>query len=88
MTEEILCKTRDSACHSLFGICSPVFLSHMEPESDPLVRHKHDSGEVIFSDCPNLSSFSSIRFKGRHQKKNRLFLGKSPKLWVGGGQES
>ena len=21
-------------------------------------------------------------------KKNRLFLGKSPKLWVGGGQES
>ena len=25
--------------------------------------------------------------KGRH-KKNRLFLGKSPKLWVGGGQES
>ena len=26
--------------------------------------------------------------KGRHQKKNRLFLGKSPKLWVGGGQES
>ena len=25
--------------------------------------------------------------EGRH-KKNRLFLGKSPKLWVGGGQES
>ena len=25
--------------------------------------------------------------KGRG-KKNRLFLGKSPKLWVGGGQES
>ena len=23
--------------------------------------------------------------KGRH-KKNRFFLGKSPKLWVGGGQ--
>ena len=26
--------------------------------------------------------------KGRGQKKNRFFLGKSPKLWVGGGQES
>ena len=26
--------------------------------------------------------------KGRLQKKNRFFLGKSPKLWVGGGQES
>ena len=25
--------------------------------------------------------------KGRG-KKNRLFLGKSPKLWVGGGQDS
>ena len=25
--------------------------------------------------------------KGRH-KKNRFFLGKSPKPWVGGGQES
>ena len=26
--------------------------------------------------------------KGRHPKKKRFFLGKSPKLWVGGGQES
>ena len=26
--------------------------------------------------------------KGSLQKKNRHFLGKSPKLWVGGGQES
>ena len=26
--------------------------------------------------------------QGRLQKKNRFFLGKSPKLWVGGGQES
>ena len=25
--------------------------------------------------------------KGRHKKKS-IFLGKSPKLWVGGGQES
>ena len=25
---------------------------------------------------------------GKAQKKNRFFLGKSPKLWVGGGQES
>ena len=37
--------------------------------------------------------FSSVVYnchiaKGRHQKKNRFFLGKSPKLWVGGGQES
>ena len=36
----------------------------------------------------HLSIFSDIFIKGRHQKKNRLFLGKSPKLWVGGGQES
>ena len=26
--------------------------------------------------------------KGRHPKKKSIFLGKSPKLWVGGGQES
>ena len=25
---------------------------------------------------------------GKASKKNRFFLGKSPKLWVGGGQES
>ena len=30
---------------------------------------------------------SHYQAKGRH-KKNRLFLGKSPKLLVGGGQES
>ena len=31
---------------------------------------------------------STTKNKGRHPKKNRFFLGKSPKLWVGGGQES
>ena len=30
---------------------------------------------------------NSTNGKGRH-KKNRLLLGKSHKLWVGGGQES
>ena len=30
----------------------------------------------------------ALHGKGSLQKKNRLFLGKSPKLWVGGGQES
>ena len=34
-----------------------------------------------------LPSLSLIVLKGRH-KKNRFFLGKSPKLWVGGGPES
>ena len=33
----------------------------------------------VFKKCVN-------RIKGI--KKNRIFLGKSPKLWVGGGQES
>ena len=32
-------------------------------------------------------SFSALKTKGRHKKKS-IFLGKSPKLWVGGGQES
>ena len=45
----------------------------MEPESDPLVRHKHDSGEVIFSGCPNLSSISSISFKSM-MKVMRYFM--------------
>ena len=31
---------------------------------------------------------SDSLYKGSLQKKNRFFLGKSPKLWVGGGQES
>ena len=31
---------------------------------------------------------SHIQVREGIQKKNRFFLGKSPKLWVGGGQES
>ena len=34
----------------------------------------------------NIRSF--ITTLGKGSEKNRLFLGKSPKLWVGGGQES
>ena len=33
-------------------------------------------------------SGSRVSTKGRGPKKNRFFLGKSPKLWMGGGQES
>ena len=35
----------------------------------------------LFSTPSNLSL-------GKASKENRFFLGKSPKLWVGGGQES
>ena len=37
----------------------------------------------------NVSNTESMKYLIREGiKKNRLFLGKSPKLWVGGGQES
>ena len=36
----------------------------------------------------SISIFYTLIFKGRGPKKIDFFLGKSPKLWVGGGQES
>ena len=36
----------------------------------------------------NLDTYFVILSKGRGPKKIDFFLGKSPKLWVGGGQES
>ena len=49
MLQGIFCDNqKQCVCHSLVGVCSPVFLPHMQPEADPLVRHKHGSEEVIF----------------------------------------
>ena len=36
----------------------------------------------------NKNGFPLFLYKGRHKKKIDFFLGKSPKLWLGGGQES
>ena len=45
---------------------------------------------ATFTDLPAPANkyLNAIINKGRGQKKNRLFLEKSPELWVGGGQES
>ena len=43
------------------------------------------SSAFFFKSFPHLVPYF---FKGRGKKKIDFFLGKSPKLWVGGGQES
>ena len=50
-----------------------------------LYRKSLENTKIIWAalHCEN-----DIWNKGRHPKKKRFFLGKSPKLWVGGGQES
>ena len=48
-----------------------------------------DKGKIVgYVLAKVLKMFLSYSGKGRHQKKIDFFLGKSPKLWVGGGQES
>ena len=47
----------------------------------------HPEGTIItITEIP--ATFSHTSSLGKASKKNRFFLGKSPKLWVGGGQES
>ena len=54
-----------------------------------LLNCSQKEGQVMathwFSDDFHLGYPKSVR---EGVKKNQLFLGKSPKLWVGGGQES
>ena len=46
----------------------------------------HQGLQACQSNVKNI--LHSLELREAFKKKNRFFLGKSPKLWVGGGQES
>ena len=75
---------------SSFTICSAFMVDFWEGYNTAILYLLRDNEPRIPSEKTwfRIEMFASLTFtKGRLQKKS-IFLGKSPKLWVGGGQES
>ena len=71
-------------CLALVSFSRSLPFFNFSRSCQKLVKVVHTKKTIRASPCHSFHSFNS----GKGSQKNRFFLGKSPKLWVGGGQES
>ena len=71
-------------CLALVSFSRSLPFFNFSRSCQKLVKVVHTKKTIRASPCHSFHSFNS----GKGSQKNRFFLGKSPKLWGGGGQES